>query len=405
MEGSDLESLFPRPVFTGFGPISVGPDQAGQAFSKVKASRPDRLCIHVRRNCPRVPGIYGMVDRRGELIYVGKAKCLRTRLLSYFRPKSRDPKAGRILKHTRALLWEPSPSEFAALLRELELIRRWQPRFNVQGQPRRRRRLYVCLGRSPAAYVYLSARPVAKGCDCFGPVPARDEAREAVRRLNDLFALRDCPQSQKMIFADQKELFPLVRAAGCLRYEIGTCLGPCAGMCTRGNYEKRVRAARQFLAGKDQSVLESLKSDMAAASACQAFERAAALRDKLEALNWLRTHLERIKRIREHQAFVYPVCGIDGRELWYVVHGGKVTGASPAPSDEAGRRRLKLKLQKLVSQGLICEHSVLLEDLDGLLLVSSWFRRHPREKERLLDLKTLAPVATLEEPIIPSPAS
>src|SRR5262249_32652426 len=158
------------------------------------------------------------------------------RLLSYFRPNSRDPKAGRILDQTRVLVWETAPSEFAALLRELELIRRWQPRFNVQGQPRRRRRVYVCLGRRPAPYAFLAPRPASTVLAGFGPVPSGERAREAVRRVNDWYGLRDCPQAQEMVFAEQKELFPVLRAAGCLRHEIGTCLGPCAAACTQAAY-------------------------------------------------------------------------------------------------------------------------------------------------------------------------
>ena len=64
----------------------------------VQGGRPSRLRAAVRRECPQLPGVYGMVNEAGELIYVGKAKCLRSRLLSYFRPKSRDPKAGRIVQ-------------------------------------------------------------------------------------------------------------------------------------------------------------------------------------------------------------------------------------------------------------------------------------------------------------------
>src|SRR5205823_6722999 len=140
-------------------------------------------------------------DAAGELVYVGKAKSLRSRLLSYFRPNSRDPKAGRILEVTRLIAWEPAADEFAALLRELELIRRWQPRFNVQGQPRRWRRAYVCVGRRPAPYVFLAGRPPATAFALFGPVPAGRQAREGVRRVNDWFRLRDCPQAQAMVFA------------------------------------------------------------------------------------------------------------------------------------------------------------------------------------------------------------
>src|SRR5205085_11335336 len=143
---------------------------------------------------------------------------------------------------------------------------------------------FVCLGRRPAPYLFLSARPASTAQTFFGPVPGGRQAREAVRRLNDWFQLRDCPQAQGMTFAGDGELFPVVRAAGCLRYEIGTCLGPCAGACSRPAYADKVRAAQAFLDGADSSPLQALERDMAAAAAAQAFERAAALRDKPAAL-------------------------------------------------------------------------------------------------------------------------
>src|SRR5919204_1285873 len=141
--------------------------------------------------CPRQPGVYGMLDPGGRLIYVGKAKSLRARLLSYFRPRSRDPKAGRIVQEARYVVWERSADEFAALLRELELIRRWQPRHNVQGQPRRRRRVYVCVGRAPAPYAFLAGQPPRRALRCFGPVPGARRASESVRQVNNWFGLRD----------------------------------------------------------------------------------------------------------------------------------------------------------------------------------------------------------------------
>jgi excinuclease ABC subunit C len=343
-----------------------------------------------------------MVDRRGEFIYVGKAKCLRARLLSYFRSKSRDPKAGRILRHTRRLNWEPASSEFAALLRELELIRRWQPRFNVQGQPKRRRRLYVCIGRKPAPYVYLRTHPPANAQDCYGPVLARDEAREAVRRLNDCFGLRDCPQSQPMFFADQKELFTLPLTAGCLRHEIGACLGPCVGECTRSDYHKRVRAVRHFLMGNKSALLGTLETEMEAASESMLFERAAVLRDKLAALTWLRNQLNRIKQMRQRQSFIYPIDGVDGQQTWYFIHGGQVMAALPAPIDNESRRKAAKTAHSLAGKPLLGEHAVPVDDLDGLFLVATWFRRHDNEKSRLLDLKTLEPSPYPEPLFIPN---
>jgi excinuclease ABC subunit C len=330
-----------------------------------------------------------MVDAGGELIYVGKAKCLRSRLLSYFRPQSRDPKAGRILEATRVLVWEPGTSEFAALLRELELIRRWRPRFNVQGQPRRARRVYVCVGRRPAAYVFLASRPPATGFAIFGPVPAGRSTGEAVRRINDWYRLRDCPQAQEMAFADDQELFPVLRAAGCLRHEIGSCLGPCAGACTRADYAGAVRAAIAFLEGRDTSPLEMLERDMKAASAVLDYERAAVLRDRLEVLRWLSERLAHLRACRL-RSFVYPVTGHDGAQVWYLIRHGRVCAALPAPQEEQARRAAAAVLQEVYGKDTPPGPPTL-EEIDGVLLVASWFGRHKDER-----LRTLEPTAALE---------
>jgi excinuclease ABC subunit C len=317
------------------------------------------------------------------LIYVGKAKSLRGRLLSYFRPKSRDPKAGRILEQTRAIVWEAAPSEFAALLRELELIRRWQPRCNVQGRPGRRRHWYVCLGRRPAPYAFLSARPPRGTLACFGPVPAGRQAREGVRRLNDWFQLRDCPRAQEMIFADQGELFPVLRAAGCIRHEIGTCSAPCAAACTHTAYQQQVRDARTFLEGTDDSPLRMLESEMTAAAQEMAYEREAELRDRRETLTWLRERIVRLRRACEKQSFVYRVLAETGEETWYLIHHGQVMAAVPAPVDDAGRARVAAELRSTYRHraGL---HVPRADEVDGILLVAGWFHRHPEERARTL---------------------
>ena len=142
-------------------------------------------------NLPTGPGCYLYKDIENRVIYVGKAKNLRARLLSYFRVKSRDPKAGRILDHTRELLWEENADEFAALLRELELIRRHRPRFNVLGQPGRKAYLYICLGRGPASYIYVTREPTGKELAAYGPFSGRGHSLEAVRQVNHFFGLRD----------------------------------------------------------------------------------------------------------------------------------------------------------------------------------------------------------------------
>jgi excinuclease ABC subunit C len=383
---SAVKGLFSALAFTGFGPAALlaSPPE----LCVVGAKRPARLREKVRRSCGRRPGVYGMVDPAGELLYVGKAKSLRARLLSYFRPNSRDPKAGRIIQSTRVIVWEHVSSEFAALLRELELIRRWRPRFNVQGQPRRHRRGYVCVGRQPAPYAFLAARPPSTALAVYGPVPAGPKAREAVRRVNDWYRLRDCPQAQEMVFADQGELFQMVLAPGCIRHEIAACTGPCAAACTQADYTGQVRSALRFLDGDDPEPLETLQREMTAASEGLAFERAAALRDKLGALRWLQEHLARL-RAAAGRSCVYPVAGFQGDDRWYLVHGGRVRTAIPAPRSVEERRDAIAILTNMYATGSPAGPASL-EEIDGMLLVAAWFRRHTAEQE-----KTFSPEAAL----------
>ncbi len=146
-----MPGLFPCPTFQGFGPTCLDPTPEG-TWHLVQGPKRPALRSGVRQACPKRAGVYGMIGADGELLYVGKAKCLRLRLLSYFRRQGRDPKARRILLRTQAIAWEHAASEFGALLRELELIRRWRPCFNIHGRPGRWQRFYVCLGRRPAPF-------------------------------------------------------------------------------------------------------------------------------------------------------------------------------------------------------------------------------------------------------------
>jgi excinuclease ABC subunit C len=383
-----MQGLFAQLTFNGFGVSQLAVEGETPSQYEISGDRTSRLRVGVRRECSRRPGVYGMVDAAGELVYVGKAKCLRTRLLSYFRPKGRDPKAGKIVSSARRLVWEPAACEFAALLRELELIRRWRPRFNVQGQPRRRRRCYVCVGREPAPHVFLAPRPVSTATICFGPVPSARTAGEAVRRLNDWFRLRDCPTPQTMAFADQHELFPVVREAGCIRLELGTCLGPCAAACTRPHYTGAVRAAVRFLQGRDSMPLDDLQREMLAAAQAQAFERAGALRDKWKALSWLYTHLERLREAGRRSC-VYPRRGADGLERWHLIHRGRVRAVVFAPTDHMTQRRAAAALQTVYTSAAANDGPTSLEEIDGVLLVASWFRRRPEEAKKIRSAKEM----------------
>lgn len=372
-----------RKGFDGFGASYLAPNCA-IPFSHHTLPSEEELRQAVRSHCPRTPGVYGMVDCDGELIYVGKSKQLRSRLLSYFRGERDEHKGRRIIARTVTLLWEPAVHEFAALVRELELIQRWRPRFNVQGQPGRRRGQYVCIGRAPAPHVFLTREPTTSAAAYFGPVRGNRQAVEAVRKLNDHFGLRDCPSSRVMHFADQKELFSPEYEPACLRYEIGACLGACIGACTRQKYTARVRLAKAFLAGQDARLLEEIAAKMLEAAAARQFERAAGLRDVLQSLTWLNDALNRLRNASGQFYFVYPLETAGGVATWYFIHGGRVVGAVAEPTTIAEAKRVAELIEAAFAQPTFTLSRARFVDLDQILLTAAWFRKFPAELAKVL---------------------
>jgi excinuclease ABC subunit C len=345
-----------------------------------------KLRAGVRAECRNEPGVYGMLDEDGSLIYVGKSKRLRSRILSYFTPANRNEKSGHIIAQTRTLLWEPAPCEFSALLRELHLIQTRRPRFNVKDQPRRSRPpSYVCVGRPDAAGVFVTNRPAEHVLKAYGPVWAGRRATAAVEALNRHCRLRDCANTMRMKFAEQRELFDDSERPGCLRLELGTCHGPCVGACTRSAYARSVRDATRFLDGCDVSLLDDLAARMRLAAASQRFELAARLRDELDALTGLRETLDLLQQARERFTFVYPV-GEGEAALWYLIRSGRIVGVARPPIDAESAAQTAKKLGTHFGR-VLPEDDLSAHRPDTMLLVCSWFHQQP---ERLSETISVA---------------
>lgn len=372
--------FFSNRKFAGFGATQITPTNFSPLLGRVKGSGEEALREKVRKVAPKMPGVYGMLNKSGELIYVGKAKVLRARLMSYFRKNSRDPKAGRILEPTRFLIWESTPDEFSALVRELELIHLHRPKFNVLGIPDRRRWCYLCLGRSPAPYLYVSKKPTETGLGVYGPIYRTYRAKDAARRLNDYFGLRDCPQSQKMHFSDQPHLFPLELRPQCLRGEIKTCVGPCAGMCSRSEYFALTDAVRAFLEGRNDRPIQDLTAKMNdAASRCE-FERAIVIRDRLRPIEWIWDKLGWLREARRENTFIYPLATEGARTVWYLIERGKVRRACYEPQSESEF----LETGDLIEQVFGPKPAQMdgIGHVDSVLLVAGWFKKRLGEKEK-----------------------
>jgi excinuclease ABC subunit C len=387
-EESGMDTLLADRWKLGFGPDPLLPSPP--PLRLLDGPSGPRLREAVRQAAPPSPGVYGMLDANGRLFYVGKAKRLRHRLLSYFLPGNADEKAGRIIQTARCIVLEEQPSEFAALLREQRLIGQLQPRMNVQGIPKRQRAAYICLGRPKAEMLYVSRQPDANAIRCEGPFLGAGRLRRGIETLNRHFQLRDCSSRLRLGFSDQLPLLVLPQRAACLRLELGTCLGPCVEATSRATYREQVRQAERFLAGSVQPVIDHLREAMLEAAHRQHYERAACLREDLSTLSWLGRRLTDHAHARREFSFLYPVRGADQQVIWYLILNGMVLGSWAAPRSQSEYRRCKQKAMELTAAGrAAAELAVTSPERRSLAIVCGWFRKHPHELKQTLSLDSL----------------
>ncbi len=332
-------------------------------------------------HCPRVPGVYGWVNADEQLIYVGKSKTLRHRLLSYFAKTPSDPKAFRIRRAASQLIWEPITHELLALLREQELIHRWRPEYNSQGQPTRRQPAYVCLSNSVASHAFVAKRLTEKVHSAFGPMSGTGHLQESVEALNHVFRLRDCSDKTKFEFGAQLTLFEEPPRAKCIRFELGSCPAPCARICSIGEYKNNLRRAESFLQGKDTETLPMLEQAMNEASAKWHFERAAILRNHWEALDRLDRQLKRFRWSHSRIDGILTCPLSRGRNLWAVFRHGALAATIPEPRSERQINEAIDLLQTTQSQKW--EPAAKILDINLQLIVSSWFRKNNNDLRQL----------------------
>ena len=369
--------------FDGFGPsILVQQMRGRQKRITIPTDRLEGRKL-LREACPSVPGVYGWLDEHRQLIYVGKSKSLRKRLLSYFAKTPADNKMERIRQHSVTIVWEPISHELLALIREQELIHRWRPDFNSQGQPTRMQPAFLCIAGSPAPNARLARRLNGQHLHAFGPISGTKYLRQAIVSFNQVFQLRDCPDKTKFEFQSQRMLFDDPATAKCIRHELGTCPGPCASMCSAQTYSDLIEKALSFLHGDSSATLEALEAKMTAAAAKSAFESAAIYRDCLDNLTWLDRRLNGLRMADQNLNGILEIEARRKRKAWMVLRGGRIIASVPKP-DTA---RKAGEVQQFIDASLksATELPVTLLEMSLQLIIISWFRKHPEIKNQMLN--------------------
>ena len=376
-----------RRPFKGFGPSILVQQMRGKTRSLEFPT--DRIAARklIREKCPVVPGVYGWLDENKQLAYVGKSKALRKRLLSYFAKNPTDNKVQRLRNQCRYIVWEPISHELLALIRETELIHRWQPEFNSMGQPTRMRPAFVCIGGSPAPNARLVRKLTSNYLYAFGPISGTKRLRQAVISLNQVFHLRDCPDKTKFEFQDQQFLFENQTTAKCIRYELGTCPGPCAGLCSSSTYHSLLDELVDFLNGNGASTLAMLEAKMHNAAERHSFETAAIYRDCLANLRWLDRRLNGLSLAEKRLNGVLPIEARRNRTAWIVLRGGRIIDTLAVPEKPEQAEKVLASIRKIASTQPPVATNLL--EMSLQLIVISWFRKHAHLKKQLIDFQSL----------------
>ena len=229
----------------------------------------------VRTLKPR-PGVYRMLDARGDVLYVGKARALRNRVANYTQIAALPARLQRMVSQTRGMEIVTTNSEAEALLLEAQLIKRFRPPYNVL--LRDDKSFPFILLRAdhdfPRIMKHRGARK-AKG-DYYGPFASAGSVNTTINALQKLFLLRSCTDS-----------FFARRDRPCLLYQIKRCSAPCVGRIDKGAYAELVHEAKDFLGGKSGAVQKKIEGAMQDAAEALDFERAAMLRDRLRAATFI----------------------------------------------------------------------------------------------------------------------
>ena len=234
---------------------------------------------------PLSPGVYLYKDDRGRIIYVGKARVLRRRVLSYFRPEGLPAKTRAMLSHASSIEYLTTTTEKEALLLEASLIKKHRPRYNIVLRDDKQYVLFRLNTKHDFPRLEVVRQARRDGARYFGPFTSALSARETWKIIHRAFALRRCTD---------KAMKNRVRA--CLYHFMGQCPAPCMGLVTPQEYNENVRKVCDLLQGRAAPLLDSLRTAMNQASDDLEFEKAAVLRDQIQA----------VERTVERQAAVLP---------------------------------------------------------------------------------------------------
>jgi len=256
----------------------AAPAEAAAGARRESLSRGLEIIRARVKTLPNQPGVYRMLNARGDVLYVGKARDLKKRVTSYTQAGRLALRLQRMVAETTSMEFVATHTEVEALLLEANLIKRFLPRYNVLLRDDKSFPYIVITGDHEIPQIAKHRGARNRPGEYFGPFASAGSVNRTIVALQRAFLLRNCSDS---MFA--------ARTRPCLQYQIKRCSAPCVQRISAGDYAELVKEARDFLTGKSREIQERLAQEMHAASDTLDFERAARLRDRIQALTQIQS--------------------------------------------------------------------------------------------------------------------
>jgi excinuclease ABC subunit C len=271
------------------------------------------------RDAPQEPGVYIMKDSENRIIYVGKARVLKNRLVSYF-SGGRDIKTATLMRHVRAIETIIVANEYEALLLENTLIKQHSPKYNINLKDGKTYPVIrITAGEFPR--VFRTRHILEDGSRYFGPFPNIPAVDTMLELIDKLFPLRKCRVLRMRGKAGSGSRGP------CIYYHIGRCAAPCCGKISAGEYGRHVERVEKLLSGETESLIMELTEGMHKAAAELKFERAAQLRNAIKAIEQLSANISVVDFDSEGRDYIaWAAEGVLATFTVFSMRGGKMTG-------------------------------------------------------------------------------
>jgi excinuclease ABC subunit C len=246
----------------------------------------------IQSSIPQEPGIYQYFDDKGKLLYVGKAKHLRNRVSSYFLSNQHNLKTIELVQRIAEIKFTIVNSEHDAFILENELIKNYQPKYNINLKDDKTYP-YIVIKKEAFPRVFLTRRKIKDGSTYIGPFTHVFAVRELINHIKETIPLRTCtlPLTPKNI---QQGRFKV-----CLEYHLGNCKGPCQNFQTEADYALSIDQVKHLLKGNVKPLVQNLKETMQAEAAALAFEKANATKKKIDELERYQTKSEILTKQQE----------------------------------------------------------------------------------------------------------